>query len=58
MDTNTAHKVLFDGLPFYFPPTEIRWRVGNVSKRDPDNPKGAALAYVTPAPLWTGLMRS
>jgi len=46
MDTNTANKGLFDGLAAYFPPTEIRWRVGNVSKRDPDNPKGAALAYV------------
>lgn len=37
---------IFEQLASPFDPSEVDWRVGNVSKKDPERPKGSALAYI------------
>lgn len=37
---------IFEQLASPFDPSEVDWRVGSTSKKDPNNPKGMALAYV------------
>lgn len=37
---------IFEQLASPFDPSEVDWRVGSTSKKDPNNPKGMALAYI------------
>ncbi len=37
---------IFEQLAAPFDPSEVDWRVGSTSKKDPNNPKGMALAYI------------
>lgn len=37
---------IFEQLASPFDPSEVDWRVGSTSNKDPNNPKGMALAYI------------